>query len=111
VDENIKKLLDKINMDENSYPYFNDAKMTKIKVNQKQNTWLIYIDKDNLLPLEILEELEKKKMNLDDKANRIEFVFEIKNPDTKRNPPNTGGFQHYIVLKNLGYYQLSNWLL
>ena len=83
MDENIKKLLDKINMDENSYPYFNDAKMTKIKVNQKQNTWLIYIEKDNLLPLETLEELENKKMHLDDKANRIEFVFEIKNPDNE----------------------------
>ena len=83
MDENIKKLLDKINMDESSYPYFNDAKMTKIKVNQKQNAWLIFIEKDNLLPLEILEELESKKMNLDEKASHIDFTFEIKNPDNE----------------------------
>ena len=79
MDENIKKLLDKINMDENSYPYFNDAKMTKIKVNQKQNAWLIFISKDSLLPIEILEELESKKMNLDEKASNIDFTFDIKN--------------------------------
>ena len=83
MDENIKKLLDKINMDESSYPYFNDAKMTKIKVNQKQNAWLIFIDKDNLLPVEILEELENKKMNLDNRASHIEFTFNIKNPDNE----------------------------
>ena len=83
MDENIKKLLDKINMDENSYPYFNDAKMTKIKVNQKQNAWLIFISKDSLLPIEILEELESKKMNLDEKASNIDFTFDIKNPDNE----------------------------
>ena len=83
MDENIRKLLDKINMDESSYPYFNDAKMTKIKVNQRQNAWLIFIEKENLLPLEILEELESKKMSLDEKASHIEFTFDIKNPDNE----------------------------
>ena len=32
MDEKIKVLLDKINMDESSYPYFSDAKLVKIKI-------------------------------------------------------------------------------
>ena len=81
MEDNIKKLLDKINIDETSYQYFNDARMTKIKVNSKSDSWLIFIEKDNLLPIEIYEELENKKMLLDEKAKSIEFVFEIKNQD------------------------------
>ena len=36
MDDKIKILLDKINMDETSYPYFSDAKLTKIKINSKK---------------------------------------------------------------------------
>ena len=68
MEENIKKLLDKINIDETSYQYFNDARMTKIKVNSKSDSWLIFIEKENLLPVEIYEENENKKMILDEKA-------------------------------------------
>ena len=61
MDNNIQILLNKINIDEDSYQYFNDAIMKKIKVNSKNNSWNILIDKDNLLPVEVLEELESKK--------------------------------------------------
>ena len=81
MDDKIKILLDKINIDETSYQYFNDAKITKIKVNSKTNSWNIFIDKDELLPVEILEELESKKMLLDESASRIEIIFNIKNPN------------------------------
>ena len=64
MDNNIQILLNKINIDEASYQYFNDAIMKKIKVNSKNNSWNILIDKDNLLPVEVLEELESKK-NID----------------------------------------------
>ena len=47
MDDKIKILLDKINIDETSYQYFNDAKITKIKVNSKTNSWNIFIDKDS----------------------------------------------------------------
>ena len=68
MDEKIKILLDKINIDKDSYQYFNDAKITKIKVNSKSDSWNVFIDKDNLLPLEIYEELEEKKFDLDKNA-------------------------------------------
>lgn len=81
MDNKTKILLDKIGIDENSYQYFNDAVITKIKVNSKTNNWNVFITKTKLLPVKILEELESKKMLLDEKANNIEFVFQIEDPD------------------------------
>ena len=96
MDNNIQILLNKINIDEASYQYFNDAIMKKIKVNSKNNSWNILIDKDNLLPVEVLEELESKKMLLDETASKIEFVFNIKNQDI-----NTYLSYYKFLLKNL----------
>ena len=79
MDEKIKILLDKINIDENSYQYFSDAVLTKIKVNSKIDSWLILIEKDNMLPATIYEELNNKKYLLDDKASNITFKFTFKN--------------------------------
>ncbi|MBQ8131942.1 MAG: PHP domain-containing protein, partial [Bacilli bacterium] len=84
MDDKIKILLEKINIDESSYQYFSDAKITKIKVNSKVDNWRIYIEKDFLLPVEIYEELESKKMSLDSNAKKIEFIFEIKNPSIEQ---------------------------
>ena len=96
MDNNIQILLNKINIDEASYQYFNDAIMKKIKVNSKNNSWNILIDKDNLLPVEVLEELESKKRLLDETASKIEFVFNIKNQDI-----NTYLSYYKFLLKNL----------
>ncbi len=81
MEEKIKLLLDKINIDKETYQYFSDAKLTKIKINSKTNTWHVFIEKDTLLPLEILKELEAKKNLIDENASAIEFFFDIKNPD------------------------------
>ena len=81
MDDKMKILLDKINIDENSYQYFNDAQITKIKVNSKNDSWCIFINKKDLLPIEIYEELDTKKYSLDKNASSIEFVFNIENPD------------------------------
>ena len=79
MDDKIQILLDKINIDKNNYQYFYDAKITKIKVNSKNNSWNIFIDKDDLLPVNIYEEVENKKNLLDDKASSIEIIYNIKN--------------------------------
>ena len=81
MDEKIQILLNKINIDENSYQYFSDAKLTKVKVNSKIDSWLIFIEKETLLPIEVYEELENKKTELDKNASSIEFIFTIKNQD------------------------------
>jgi len=81
MDEKIKILLDKIQMNESSYKYFEDAKITRIVVSSKTNNWNIYIEKKDLVPVKILEELENKKMLLDDKAKEIIFIWNIENED------------------------------
>ena len=48
MEENIKKLLDKINIDETSYQYFNDARMTKIKVKHFLKK-IMYFQKINMI--------------------------------------------------------------
>ena len=83
MDEKMNVLLKKINIDEDSYQYFQDAKLTKIKINSSTNSWNVFIEKNNLLPVNILEELESKKMQLDETASNIQFIFSIKNPDNE----------------------------
>ena len=81
MEDKMKILLDKINIDENSYQYFNDAQITKIKVSSKNDSWCIFINKKDLLPVSVYEELEEKKYDLDKNASSIEFVFNIENTD------------------------------
>ena len=81
MEDKIKILLDKINIDKDNYQYFYDALLTKIKVNSKTNSWNIFIDKDDLLPLNVYEEVESKKNNLDNNVESIEIVYNIKNKD------------------------------
>ena len=82
MDSKIEILLGKTNIDKDHYQYFYDAKITRIVVN-RNNDWNIYIDKTDLLPLEVFEELQNKKALLDEKANNISIIFNIENPDNK----------------------------
>ena len=81
MDEKIKILLDKINIDNEHYQYFNDAKISRIVVSKKNGNWNIFIDKKELLPLDILQELESKKGSLDPNAKEITIVWNIENQD------------------------------
>ncbi len=81
MDDKIKVLLDKINMDESSYPFFSDAKLTKIKINSKKNSWQVFIEKEELLPVNIYEELDSKKNLLDENATNIDIIMTINNQD------------------------------
>ena len=79
MDSKIEILLNKINIDKENYQYFSDAKITRIVVNKQGTLWNIFISKDELLPLNVLEELENKKMLLDEKAEEIKIIYDIKN--------------------------------
>ena len=95
MDDKIQILLDKINIDKNNYQYFYDAKITKIKVNSKNNSWNIFIDKEDLLPINIYEEVEEKKNLLDEQATSIEIIYNIKN---KNNNIYLEYFKYFINL-------------
>ncbi len=81
MDDKIKILLDRINIDNANYQYFNDAKITRIVVSSKTKSWNIYIDKDELLPIDVLKELEEKKYLLDKDAPEITFIWNIDSND------------------------------
>ena len=77
MDSKIEILLNKINIDKDHYQYFSDAKITRIVVNKQATIWNIYIDKKELLPVEILEELEEKKFLLDEKIKEVKIIYNI----------------------------------
>ena len=81
MNDKMKILLEKINIDNDSYQYFSSANLTKIKVNPNKDSWNIYIDIDNLLPVEIYEEVESKKELLDKNASNIEIIYNVLNKD------------------------------
>ena len=81
MDDKIKILLDRVNIDNANYQYFNDAKITRIVVSSKTKSWNIYIDKDELLPIDVLKELEEKKYLLDKDAPEITFIWNIDSND------------------------------
>ena len=81
MEDKIKILLEKINIGEESFQYFNDARILKVKINPKNRSYNILIENKSLLPVEVLKELEAKKNSLDENAKSIEFVFTILEPD------------------------------
>ncbi len=81
MDDKIEVLLKKIDMDKEKYPYFSSAKLTKIKIHRKTNTWEVFITNNQALPLEIIEEMEEKKYKLDENASSITFIWDIETID------------------------------
>ena len=79
MDSKIEILLNKVNIDMEHYQYFSDAKITRIVVNKQGTIWNIFMDKVNAFPVEILEELEDKKMSLDANAKSIKIIYNIEN--------------------------------
>ena len=79
MDSKIEILLNKVNIDMEHYQYFSDAKITRIVVNKQGTIWNIFMDKVNAFPVEILEELEDKKMSLDENAKSIKIIYNIEN--------------------------------
>ena len=79
MEKTIKIFLDKINIGEEYFQYFNAAKISKVKVNSKKNSWNIFIDIDKLLPIEVYEKIENNKKLLDERVNSIEIIYNIRN--------------------------------
>ena len=79
MDSKIEILLNKVNIDKEHYQYFSSAKITRIVVNKQGTNWNIFIDINELLPLEVYEELEEKKYDLDPNAKDIKIIYNIEN--------------------------------
>ena len=79
MDSKIEILLNKVNIDKDHYQYFSSAKITRIIVNKQGTNWNIFIDINELLPLEVFEELEEKKYELDPNAKDIKIIYNVEN--------------------------------
>ena len=84
MEEKIKIFLDKIGIEKDHYNYFLDAKITKIKVNKKENKWTIYIEKEKMLDIEIIKEIEEKKHLIDKNVDKIIINYKYKEQDKNK---------------------------
>ena len=71
MEKTIKIFLDKINIGEEYFQYFNAAKISKVKVNSKKNSWNIFIDIDKLLPIEVYEKIDEPIKLENEPENKI----------------------------------------
>ena len=83
MNDKIKLLLDKINVDKENYRYFNDALIEKIQISNKRNLCTFIIKNNKALPLNVIEELEDKKHALDkERSILIKWKTEEKDIET-----------------------------
>ena len=61
MDSKLELFLNKINLPKEEYNYFNEGKILKIKSTKDKLNWDFIIETKELLPIKILEYLEKKK--------------------------------------------------
>jgi DNA polymerase-3 subunit alpha (Gram-positive type) len=79
MNDKIKLLLDKMNIDEEHYQYFNSALVTKIKIKRETKDWNIFLKLDKLIPLEVLTEIDRKRNNLS--TGEVKIIFEVEDID------------------------------
>jgi len=75
MDEKLRILLTKEEIDDTYISSFTDSKLERIVVSKKNKTWTIYLQNNEMYPKEIIRELEKNKYKLDSNATEIHFVY------------------------------------
>ncbi|MDD2469503.1 MAG: PolC-type DNA polymerase III [Bacilli bacterium] len=58
MDDKLKTLLDKINMDSEYYSLFDDGKFLKLYINKEHKVWNFFIHLKNILPINVLKHFE-----------------------------------------------------
>ena len=59
MDTKLKLFLDKINLKEEYFKYFNNAKLEKIKCSSDKLNWNFIIDTNDLLPLDVIKYMDE----------------------------------------------------
>ena len=60
MNDNLKKLLNRINLEEKYYPYFEDAKLTKILCNSEKTNYTFFIEIKETLPVDLYQHFIEK---------------------------------------------------
>ena len=106
MDKNIKKILDKINLNDSYYKYFENASLEKLKVLTKDKKWEIYIKNIDMFPTEVLNELYERIDLLDKKVKEKTLIFNFTNKDINK-------YKDYfnIIINNIKKIRLKEFYL
>ena len=78
MDNKIERFLIKAKFDKDKFYYFEGATLKEVIVNKKTTDWLICINLDNLLPIDVYKELKIASKSIKESRN-IDFSFTFKN--------------------------------
>ena len=78
MDTKLKLFLDKINLKEEYFKYFSDAKLSKIKCSKDKKDWNFIISTEDLLPLEVIKYLDENIKNGFPELNKVMYTIEPK---------------------------------
>ena len=106
MDKKIKKILDKINLNDSYYKYFENASLEKLKVLTKDKKWEIYIKNIDMFPTEVLNELYERIDLLDKKVKEKTLIFNFTNKDINK-------YKDYfnIIINNIKKIRLKEFYL
>ncbi len=78
MDDKLLRFFSVINFEEDKYPFFTDAKVKKVVVDNAKKEWIIYINLVNLIPVSIFREMYEKSKNIKD-VDKVHFVLKFEN--------------------------------
>ena len=82
MDENIKKLFSKMELEDTYYSYFEEAKLKKIIGNKEKDAYTFIIEINNILPVELYKHfIDKLKLAYED-IDSVVVAFDVQNTDT-----------------------------
>ncbi|MEG1305958.1 MAG: PolC-type DNA polymerase III [Bacilli bacterium] len=77
MDDKLVRFFNKINFNNEYIKYFKDSVITKVDVIKDMQRWVIHMNMDKSLPIEIFSELTFASRNIDN-VKRVDFVFTTK---------------------------------
>lgn len=81
MDENIKKLFSKMELEDTYYSYFEEAKLKKIIGNKEKDAYTFIIEINNILPVELYKHfIDKLKLAYED-IDSVVVAFDVQNTD------------------------------
>ena len=102
MDSKLERFLKLIELNEENYSCFFDAKITNVKVSNENKSWAIYIKIKKMIPLKIYEELVSKSEKIKN-VKKVYFYFSFEEENNTFNEY----FNYYFDILN-NYSILSN---
>lgn len=78
MDDKLLRFFSVINFQDDKYPFFTDAKVKKVIVDDVKKEWIIHLSLVDLIPIDIFKEMYESSKNIKD-VEKVHFVFSFKN--------------------------------